>query len=652
MMRVRHCSVRAIVDQPWRFGDRDALARAVTRLAVEVLAARLATQLQRVGQTAGLGRVALHVTLPASVVMDLAAPAATGPEGARLQSFAAELAVHDAAGRAVRQALERVVFVPAGPAGSDGRVTAGTGPGGPARPRPGARPGIPGPGTAAPDPETDAAVAAETRRRLTAAAVARTLLRALESGQLGPLLRRAGSAVAAEWARALAAVSATSPALPGGHGADPPGPGGGAPAGPPAAGGPPAVPRVAGDGPAPAAPAPAGPPSGDAGDAAPAGARVAEAVDAALAELGPAAEVEATRLAAAARAAERLGLLPWDPPLWRALERRLGPVPGPPPAPAGQAAPVPDPAPAVPPAGRPRRPGPVRREVEVASVLPFLLVGPLDELGVLDAVTAALAGTGSSGLQTAFAACLARKVLPAPAHGWFQPDEVVATVAAFSGGEHPPDGSATERLGGAATAWWPLVEAAVTETRVRLHAPEAPLVLARSASGLALADTDGYLPLLWDGGEAAAAGIWARCGRPPLLAGAAMAADPPGDLPVEENEALAAPLAELVALAGERPAAGRPGLAPELDGPMAELAGVGLAVVAWELWRRHEDTTHPAMAVGRLGDLDGRVRLERDRVEVRVPLGRRHADLRDSGLLRTVPEVAWLDGRRLEFTGG
>jgi hypothetical protein len=84
---------------------------------------------------------------------------------------------------------------------------------------------------------------------------------------------------------------------------------------------------------------------------------------------------------------------------------------------------------------------------------------------------------------------------------------------------------------------------------------------------------------------------------------------------------------------------------------MAELAAVGLAVIAWELWRRHEDT-HPAMALRRLGDLDGRVSLERDRVEVRMPLGRRHADLRDSGLLRTVPEVAWLDGRRLELTGG
>jgi hypothetical protein len=652
-MRVRHCSVRAIVDQPWRFGDRDALSRAVTRLAVEVLAARLASQLQRVGQTAGLGRVALHVTLPASVVLDLV-PGATAPEGPRLGSFAAELAVHGAASRAVRQALERVALEPAGSA-------AGSGPGQRPRARPGPGPGpAPGSGAAEPGPGT-AAVAAAARRHLAAAAIGRTLLRALESGQLRPLLRRAGAAVVAEWARVLAAVSAspTPPAdLSGGNSADPDR---GAPVAPPAA-----VP-AGGNGPSgTAAPVTVGPPGPGAGDPTPSGPWNAETLAAVLAGLGPGAETEATLLAAAAREAglwtdERT---PSGPRLRSpsggpgsggpGLRRPDSPAPASPPPPNSPAlaGPVTGPAPAASGADRPWRSRPARLEVEVASVLPFLLVGPLDELGVLDAVTAALAGTGSSDLQAAFAACLARKVLPAPAHGWFQPDEVAATVAAFTGGEHPPDGSATERLGRAAMAWWPVVEAAVTETRVRLHAPEAPLVLVRSASGrLVLADSDGYLPLLWDGEADDVAGIWERCGRPPVLAGEALAAALPGDLPLEVDEARAAPLAELVALAGGRPAAGRPGLAPELDAPMAELAAVGLATVAWELWRRHE-VTHPAMAVGRLGDLDGRVSLERDRVEVRMPLGRRHADLRDSGLLRTVPEVAWLDGRRLELTGG
>jgi hypothetical protein len=145
--------------------------------------------------------------------------------------------------------------------------------------------------------------------------------------------------------------------------------------------------------------------------------------------------------------------------------------------------------------------------------------------------------------------------------------------------------------------------------------------------------------------------LWETCGRPPVLgdAGGPWAASLSGDAggdpePVDHLDGL-------VALLAERPAGGHAGFVPELDAPLGLLAGVALAALAWELWHDHE-RPHPALALWRLGDLDGRVSLEPDRLSVRMPLGRRHADLADRGLLRTVDEVPWLPGRRLELLGG
>jgi hypothetical protein len=292
-----------------------------------------------------------------------------------------------------------------------------------------------------------------------------------------------------------------------------------------------------------------------------------------------------------------------------------------------------------------------RRELEVASILPFLLVGPLDSLGVLDAVAAAMAGPGWSDLLAAFAAGLARKALPAPSQGWWQPVEVAATVAAFTGQDHLPDGAASDRLGRAVDRWWPVVSEALTAMLVDLRTPGAPLLVTRSPGGLVAAGADGLAPLLWDGDEAAVRRLWERCARPPVLADPSLAG-PLARLDPIDDPAQVDPLDQLVALAGERPASGRADLARALDAPASLVAGVALAALAWELWQRHGERTHPAMAARRLADLDGRVILEPDRVTVRMPLGRRHADLRDSGLLGTVPAVPWLDGRRLELEGG
>ncbi|MBO0870559.1 MAG: hypothetical protein J2P15_18545, partial [Micromonosporaceae bacterium] len=112
-------------------------------------------------------------------------------------------------------------------------------------------------------------------------------------------------------------------------------------------------------------------------------------------------------------------------------------------------------------------------------------------------------------------------------------------------------------------------------------------------------------------------------------------------------------LDELVgALAARRPvpqAAG--GAATGFGRTVALLAALGLGTLAWLLWR-HREPPDPQLAIARLGDLGATVRFDPGEVNVALPLGRRYQDLRERGLLGTVRDADWLDGRILTFTGG
>jgi hypothetical protein len=69
------------------------------------------------------------------------------------------------------------------------------------------------------------------------------------------------------------------------------------------------------------------------------------------------------------------------------------------------------------------------------------------------------------------------------------------------------------------------------------------------------------------------------------------------------------------------------------------------------LWRTRE-RTDPLLALERFGDLDAVVRFDEDRVRVRLPLGKRFRDLKETGLLEDIPAVSWLGFRRVVFSGG
>jgi hypothetical protein len=89
---------------------------------------------------------------------------------------------------------------------------------------------------------------------------------------------------------------------------------------------------------------------------------------------------------------------------------------------------------------------------------------------------------------------------------------------------------------------------------------------------------------------------------------------------------------------------------PALNRSLALAAGLGLGMIAWTLWRTQ--TPDPLLALERFADLSARVRIDDRRVRVLLPLGQRHAELLDHGLLADVHDVPWLGGRVVELSGG
>ena len=63
------------------------------------------------------------------------------------------------------------------------------------------------------------------------------------------------------------------------------------------------------------------------------------------------------------------------------------------------------------------------------------------------------------------------------------------------------------------------------------------------------------------------------------------------------------------------------------------------------------ESATPVLTLARFRDLDARVWFEPDRVRVRVPLGRRHAELMHHEILGELG-VPWLPGRTIDLGGG
>ncbi|MER7049316.1 hypothetical protein ABT391_31240 [Streptomyces jumonjinensis] len=378
-------------------------------------------------------------------------------------------------------------------------------------------------------------------------------------------------------------------------------------------------------------------------------------------------------------------------------------------APPGPAAepPPPTPTPAGPPApttaddGGPRATAPRRNstalpsrttgETRIWSVLPFLLAGPLARIGYLDAIGPALAGLDLAEDAPLFAAALAYKVLGTTDRGWRRAGRDSEAAAVFAGLDPPVD---EERLTGFARharPALPLLDGVLALAVCRGHDPATPLLLTGADDRLLLVDAQGMFPIAWAEGTAGLLPHWRACGGPPVLI--CDGPLPPGTL----GELASAGVPFLTALrplrgdpverlpwrtplwtargtpADPRLATALPGCAERLTGLVRTLvterraaplapdgalehstalaAALGLSTIAWTLWHG-TGTPDPVLALTRFADLEATVRHEPEAVRVRVPMGRRHADLLRSGLLADVPDVVWLGGRTLTFSGG
>lgn len=322
-------------------------------------------------------------------------------------------------------------------------------------------------------------------------------------------------------------------------------------------------------------------------------------------------------------------------------------------------------------------------ERHISSALPFLLVGPLARIGYLDATGPALAAVDLLAQAPLFAAALAYKVLGGVARGWRRTEEDNVAAATFAGLESVPDLTGfAQRVRPAL----PVLDGVLALSLCRGHDPTQPLLITGVDGRLLLVDAQGMFPIAW---ATDVLPYWEACGRPPVAvcdsplpphclrelaaAGVPFITDvrPLRDDPVtrlpwrtplwtsgEPPSRLAADLpthtAQLADLVQSLVVARRAVPLAEdgaLEHSVMLAASLGLGTIAWMLWRETE-TPDPVLTLTRFADLEATVQFAPDAVRVRIPLGRRHADLLRCGALTDVPNVVWLNGRTLTFSGG
>jgi hypothetical protein len=327
-----------------------------------------------------------------------------------------------------------------------------------------------------------------------------------------------------------------------------------------------------------------------------------------------------------------------------------------------------------------------------ALALPFLLLPALARRGSLDGLAIAVEAAGVPDAWPAIATAIAYKVVPPPDRGWRRSALDLDTAAAFADALAPvPDADIARvaaRLEGAlggVVAHLEVAAAADAATGFVLWRGPRETVVAFAVPGL--------FPVGAYASAAACAEVLAAHGRPVFVDDAAPAAvlaaldarncrfvtsaaptrhepwrlarSPDGrrwwtnSFSAGADVAAAAPQLEANATDAERvwPSlfSDRPALARRsdlaLDRVLTLAVGIALGDIAWNLWRDREPT-HPLLTLDRFADFDALVASDANGVRVRVPLGRRHADLMHHGLLGDIAGVPWMGRRIVRVMGG
>ena len=336
-------------------------------------------------------------------------------------------------------------------------------------------------------------------------------------------------------------------------------------------------------------------------------------------------------------------------------------------------------------------------EVDIESALPFLLLGPMHQIGYLDAIPAALDGAGLTDSAHLLATALAYSVLGPVGRGWRRTPSDQIAAAAFAGLPEPASEPALVNFARHAGPALAVLNAVLARSLTAGHTPGQPLLLtagpAGNGGGLILADGEGVFPIVWIDRPGHVVDTWRASSSPLVLVGSSAATpdiltvlaaagirfviqvpptrrepwrrlvpyrlwtnDKGSTVQQLASQALTLPtsidrLDEVICkLADERSAVPLAASTPLTRG-LTLAAAVSLGTIAWRLWK-DRDPPDPILALERFGDLSARVRIEAERVHVRLPLGRRQADLREHGFLADIAHVPWLAGRVVEFTGG
>jgi hypothetical protein len=339
-------------------------------------------------------------------------------------------------------------------------------------------------------------------------------------------------------------------------------------------------------------------------------------------------------------------------------------------------------------------------DVHVPCAIPFLLLRPLSSMGLLDAFSVALQSAKCSNSASLLAVGLAYKILEPPDRGWLRSSGSLATAAAFAGLRSAADESDVVEIARQLASGVDLVERLIADSLLAGHSEIEPYLLCHAPvagkDGLLLIDAQGCFPIRWtaaddflnsltarlknsilciapDAGEPAFLNALTQAGirfvieaaptrgeqwqRVPLHQSANIwtnHSDPSSPailraaLQLRQSSEEAASFWQLI---GRSRTAAVRAPSPAFDVMMSLVAGAATGAIAWELWRDRGRTT-PQMVLERFGDLDAYVQFTPASVQIRLPLGRRHRELLDHGLLNPIDEVPWLHGRRVEFLGG
>ena len=339
-------------------------------------------------------------------------------------------------------------------------------------------------------------------------------------------------------------------------------------------------------------------------------------------------------------------------------------------------------------------------EFNIRSALPFLLLGPLSQIGYLDTLAATLETGNLTSDAPLFAAALAAKVLRPPERGWRRYPEDLSVVAAFAGLETPPPGDAVAEFARKITGHLTPLDSVVSYSLVKGHTPGKAMLLHQTRSGneetgFLLVELEGLFPVAWAGDLQSLMPTLRYFSETPLLvqqssarvdtlrqlnaAGFRFVTDAPptrgeswrevrqpaherfytNDRDTKQTTlvSFAEPLSQMAeevdflwrALSVERPAIPT-ARRSQLELSLTMAAALALGTISWVLWRDRETTT-PLLALERFGSLPARVRFTSNSVQLNLPLGRRQQDLREHGFLADLRDVPWLAGRRIEFLG-